>query len=203
MVINGDFAPVVTIKPRPAPASRTASGLTLKVGTLDPLTIKSRQQMAEIAVRLTQAGAGFYAPMIRAAMAGDLRFAIVPPSGQIPLRLLEEDVADRRPLVVILSADGNDAAGPDAFPQARRMLRWARALMIHAAGGQPEHYAAAVCASIALRRFLLVETDTAHEAEWCALAARLAPHTPMLRITTRPGTPPHPSILPQPGETVQ
>ncbi|MBX6747469.1 MAG: hypothetical protein IRY87_36020 [Acetobacteraceae bacterium] len=169
---------------------------------MEPLTLKTRAQMAEVAVRLEQAGAGHHVPLIRAAMAGALRFAVISPGSALPLRLLDM-ARDSRPLAVILADDGDKPTGPDGFPQARRLLRWAASIFIHATGGQPIHYAAAAQVTMLVRRFLLIETNTAHEAEWCDLRRAVAPRTPGVVLTVPPGAPPHPHLAVPAGEVVQ
>ena len=181
---------------------RTASWLLSGVRTLTPFPFKTREQMADLAVRLTQAGAHHQVPLIRAAMAGKLRFAFILPGTRLPLRLLDA-ATDPRPFAVILAGDGPNSAGPQDFPQARRLLRWAGGIILHATGGLPEHYALAAGATMVLRRLVLVETCTARESEWCDLAVSLAAYTPTLRITVRPSAPPHPSFTMPVGEWLQ
>jgi hypothetical protein len=166
--------------PHSAPLAGKDPDLDLEVGTLDSLTIKTRARMADMAVRLTQAGAGHHMPLIRAAMAGVLRFPVVPPGGRMPLRLLEL-AQDRHPLTVLLADDGDAPPGPAGLPQTTRLLRWARAIMLHTAGGEPKRHATAAQATVLTGRLVLAETDTAHEAD--ELAARVAPCTATLRIT--------------------
>ncbi|MDI3307831.1 MAG: hypothetical protein QJR07_12085 [Acetobacteraceae bacterium] len=120
----------------------------------------------------------------------------------MPGRLLDT-ARDRRPFAVILADDGDNPTGPDGFPQARRLMRWAASIFIHATGGQPIHYAAAAQATVLMRRFLLIETDTAHEAEWCALRRAVAPRTPCVVLTVPPGAAPHPHLAVPAGGVVQ
>jgi hypothetical protein len=181
---------------------RTASWLLLELGPLTPFNCKTRGQMADLAVRLTQAGAEHQVPLVRAAMAGRLRLAFITPGARLPLRLLKA-ATDPRPFAVILAGDGPELVGPEAFPQARQLLRWAGGIILHATGGLPEHYALAAGATVLHRRLVLVETCTAREAEWCNLAAIFAPSTPTLRITVRPSRSPHPSFTLPAGKVLQ
>jgi hypothetical protein len=158
--------------------------------------------MAEAITRLTQAGYGFQAPLFRAAMDGDIRLCFVAAGQRMPLRLLDM-TRDRRPLAVILADDGPAPAGPDGFPQTRRLMCWASFCMIHAAGGEPWHYAAAAEMARGGRRVLLVETSTAHQAAWVEVKNRTARHTPVLVLAVRPGTPPHPFLGVPAGVVVQ
>ncbi|MDI3309538.1 MAG: hypothetical protein QJR07_20900, partial [Acetobacteraceae bacterium] len=74
---------------------------------MEPFTIKTRAHMAEMVMRLQQAGAAHHVPLLRAAMAGALRFAARNPA---PLVLRNETVPQRLPpggLVVL--RDGETA----------------------------------------------------------------------------------------------
>ena len=169
---------------------------------MEPFTIKTRAHMAEMVMRLQQAGAAHHVPMIRAAMAGTLRFAVIFPGSALPLRLLDM-ARERRPLAVILADDGDKPTGPDGFPQARRLLRWATSIFIHATGGQPIHYAVAAQATVLVRRVLLIETGIAHQDAWCDLRRAVAPRTPGVVLTVPPGAAPHPHLAVPAGEAVQ
>ncbi|MBX6740423.1 MAG: hypothetical protein IRY87_00065 [Acetobacteraceae bacterium] len=168
---------------------------------MDPINIKTRAQMAEMVMRLEQAGASRHVPLVRAAMAGALRFAFVSPGDILPLRLLDME-QDRRPFAVILADDGAVSTGSDGFPQARRLLRWAASILIHAAGGEPWHYEAVARATVLARRFLLMETNTAHQTAWHTLRMAVALRTPGSLIEVRPGDV-HPRLTVPAGETVQ
>lgn len=159
--------------------------------------IKRAAQMAELAVKLQQAGVGWHVPLLRAAMLGDLRFAMVSPGGRVPLRILDMN-RDRRPLVVLLNGDGGGPAEPDAFPQTRRLLRWARFVMLHGAGGEAFHYECAAEAARQTGQVLVAETTAAALPAWVALKLATAPRTPGLVIEPRG---PHP-INTAPAEAV-
>ena len=169
---------------------------------MTPFTCKTPAQLADLAVKLRQAGADHQVPLIHAAMAGKIRVAFIPPGSRLPLQLLKA-ATDPRPFAVILAGDGPDPVGPSAFPQARRLLRWAGGIIVHVTGGLPEHYALAAGATVLLHRLVLVETNAACEAAWCDLVANLAPSTPTLRITVRPGAPQHPTFIRAAGEVLQ
>ena len=163
---------------------------------------KTQAQMAKAVVRLQQAGACYHIPLVRAAGAGALRFAIVAPGGRLRLDLLDMQ-RDRRPLAVILGDDGLAPTGPDGFPQARRLMRWAASIVIHAAAGQPEQYAAVAVATTICRRLVLVECSTAHQADWMALRQNVAPGKPGLLIKVPDGQPPHPQWQVPAGSVMQ
>ena len=55
--------------------------------------------------------------------------------------------AARRPAVVLIGDDDDTPSGPAGFKTAQRLLAWAHHVVIHGAGGDPEHYRAAVIAA--------------------------------------------------------
>jgi len=161
------------------------------------------ERFAEAIVRLQQAGDTWHVPLFRAAMVGAIGFAIVAPGERIPARLLK---FDRRPLVLVLGADGGingaEQAGPDRFPGAWRAFTWARRIMLHGTGGEATHYGVAVAAATKTGRCLIVETDTARLPEWEALSKRHAARTPTLVVRTRPGAV-HPLMTAPAGTVMQ
>jgi hypothetical protein len=85
--------------------------------------------------------------------------------------------------VAILADDDHCASGPHGFPAARRLVRyWARAVMLHSAAGEPEHYRLALAGALHCRRLLLIETDTAHRDVWLALLLRRKSPLPLLAV---------------------
>lgn len=164
--------------------------------------LKNPVRMADLAVRIAQGGDTWHAPLIRACMAGDLRLIMIPPSVRMPLAPLDP-TRDRRPLVVILAGDGPEPAGPGDFPQALRLFRWARFVIVHGTGGQAFHYQAAVEAARLTGRVVIAETGNDYLKDWCAFRIVNAPRTPGLIITTPPGQPPHPMMGAPAGATVQ
>ena len=116
--------------------------------TAGVIRLSTPGQMAEASVWLRQAGDDHHAPLFQAAMREELRFAFVFPDGRFPKHLL---CGDRLPCALVLCDDDVVSLGPSRFPQARRLLRWARRIVVHAAGEKSEHYALAVEATVGLR----------------------------------------------------
>jgi hypothetical protein len=57
-------------------------------------------------------------------------------------------------------------------------LYWAKAGLVHATAADVASYSAAICMTLAHCRFVLIDTDMAHAAEWSpALVARRIPCT--------------------------
>lgn len=101
------------------------------------------------------------------------------------------------PAVVVIQDDDHANTGPAGFPAARKALRWARGLVIHASAGEPWHYEAAAALAEELRAVVLVETGTAHAEAWADLARRAAIPRRHIGFTLLPRSGPHP-ILPGP-----
>lgn len=168
--------------------------------TAGVLRLTTQGQMAAAAVRLRQAGADHHAPLFQAAMRGELRFAFILPGGRFPKRLLR---GDRLPLALVLADDADVSHGPSRFPDARRLARWARAVLLHATGGRPEHYEAVVAATLLRGRVLVVETASGErENEWLALLKSAAPLTPRLHLKPPPGGT-HPAFAAPAGTVLQ
>ena len=155
------------------------------------LRLKTPQQMAEAVVYLSRSGFGHHVPLLRAAMAGTHRICFVPPGFTMPLNLLDM-TQDRRPLIVVLQDDGPNPTGPSGFAQARRLLKWAASVLVHACGAEPYHYTGAVVMAGVKERLVLVETCTAQQAAWLALKDAVAPRTPGVVLAVRPGDLAHP-----------
>lgn len=153
------------------------------------LPLTDGTKIDDLISRLFAAGETHALPLLRAAREGVLALAMVPPGYRVPNRLMNEH---DRPLVVWLAGDVDPDPGPDGFPQATRLFRWARAALIHGAGGLPWHYDWVASTAIHARRVLLVETGSARLPEWMALRQRFAPDLPGMSIQVPEGLPPHP-----------
>ncbi|WP_237214206.1 hypothetical protein [Falsiroseomonas oryziterrae] len=154
-------------------------------------TLSKAEQISRLIGVAHQAGELHEAVWLAAVQRGEIAAAAVEPGGRIPLRVLDTQPG-QRPLLILLRGDGVTPVGPDGFPQARRILRWARAIILHGAGAEPQHYATAVASAMATGRAVIVETTTAHLPAWRAVRDRVAANTPTLQIETRPGEPAHP-----------
>ncbi len=164
------------------------------------IRIKEPAQMAEAMVFLNRAGDAHHGPFFRMAASGEMSFALVPPNAKLPMRVL---AGGKRPCAVVLCDDDLVACGPSRFPQARKLFGWARAIVLHAAGGLAEHYEAAAGVTVACGRLVMVETASGErELQWLALIEAVAPRTRRLHITPPPGTA-HPAFIVPPGTTVQ
>lgn len=90
------------------------------------------------------------------------------------------------PAVVVLGDDDYRTSGPSGWPAADKALSWAKAAVIHAAGGRPEHYAAAVADAQRFGRLVLIETADVAADDWI-LAAKEAGIVNLGAIRVPPG----------------
>jgi len=75
----------------------------------------------------------------------------------------------RRPTVALIGDDPGapgGMGGPQAWRCATKLSRWAHAVIVHAAGGQPEHYAEATRAALCVGRVAMIETTMTHARAW-------------------------------------
>ena len=144
----------------------------------------SRTAIAEAIIWHEAAGEAFRNELLRPAAAGLLAVATVMDGAPIASRILK----GRRPLVVVVAAEDHPAAiGPDGWLQGRKLLRWADAVVAHAAGGRAEDYAEIADAAIHFGRLLLLEIEHRHMQAWGALIERELPRIAVLRIVPREG----------------
>lgn len=148
-----------------------------------PVRLTSREGMADLVMRFEQAGAGHLVPLVRAASAGALCFTLTTKGDPVEERFLNLP----QPTVVVLGADHAGAFGPEGWPQATGLLRWAHRAVIHAAAGQPEHYALIAQAAVRFRRVLVIECEGNQAGSWRELAQEVAPKLPVLNILPKPG----------------
>jgi hypothetical protein len=130
------------------------------IGTNNPRAISA------IMAAQAMAGYGFRNPIYRAALAGDAALVELTPGARIPREVLWRDA----PTIVVAGDDAGRSHGPGDFPDANRLMKWARRVMIHAMGGEAAHYQLAADAARNHGRVLLIETRTANEIAWEEMA---------------------------------
>ena len=147
---------------------------------------------------LCLSGVAHSLPLFEAVDRDKIAMALLRPDQPPPLRKLDET---NRPAVLVVGDDNNGTRhGPDGWPSAHRLMRWAGATMIHGAAGLPEHYEAAVLGAIQHRRLVLIETASWRVDAWSAMAKRFMPPFRILQIRPDVGVL-HPT-MPE-SETVQ
>jgi hypothetical protein len=128
------------------------------IGADGILSISNRDVIDDMIVRTQQAGEEFRLPLMRAARDARLNLVMVHGGDRVSKAALHF----RRPTVIVLLDDLPTATGPDRWPQARKLLRWAHRAMFHASGGERQHYAAIAKAAEETGRALLVEMEFRH-----------------------------------------
>jgi len=138
---------------------------------------------ADIARAIGQAelaGAGFYVPLLRRVMQGEVnacwpqRDTVQPPFYRLS--------KSGRPLVVIVGDDDYKPAGPGTWACADKLRAWAAFAVLHGTGGKPEHYAMAAEMAMQVRRLLLIETTSAAAQDWAAFLHERSPKLPFMGV---------------------
>ena len=100
----------------------------------------------------------------------------------------------RLPAVLLLGDDDHaEQAGPDTWPIAPRVLRWARFVLIHGGAGRPEHYEYAINLAGTFRRLAMIECSSGNVGAWRQAAERWAVNAAGQVMQPPPGFP-HPSL---------
>ena len=142
-----------------------------------------------MAIRASMANShGFMGPLAVPAEADLIDLVgIADPETPFPRQLKHS----RRPTVVLLGDDPglpDGMGGPDAWRCTEKLRRWVRAVLVHGAGGEAEHYAECVRAARKVGRVALIETTSRHAQAW---ARRLACPRTLLIL---PSMGPHPLV---------
>jgi hypothetical protein len=157
----------------------------------------SRDVIAENIAQQEAGGEGFRVPLFRAAQAGLLAVATVIGGEPVISWILKR----QKPTAVVLLDDQPSATGPDAWPQARKLARWAHLVALHATGGQVEHYAHFAQHAVRHGRLLIVEIELRHLDAWRDLIRLERKPSEILCLTPRPGGQ-HPVSPAQAGECI-
>lgn len=140
-------------------------------------------QLAEVIVRMEQAGEGYRLPLIRAAATGRLEVVLAIHGQPVPACHLKQTM----PTIVILADDHPASTGPAPWRQVRRLLRWAQVVVLHATGGAKEHFEMLTETTELTGRVLLIEMQYCHHAAWLTLVQPYMPRLKVLSIVPPPG----------------
>jgi hypothetical protein len=121
-------------------------------------------RMIEIAAQLGP----WTMPVLDALRAGQITLALLRRDQRAPLDTMRRSAL---PVLAWIGDDDELSCGPDGWRPALPAAHWARAAMIHAAGGEAHHYAHLAAGTILTGRMLLVETSSRHAAAWQTLLA--------------------------------
>lgn len=158
----------------PSPATQSGPAIVLSARNASP------EGVARAITLQQQSGEGFRIPLFRAVPTDEIAFTMLGTGQAPPLSRLDDTL---RPAIIVLTDDDDSTrTGPDGWPHASRIMRWARNAMLHAAGGLPEHYDLAVSMAKVCRRLVLVEACTAQVNAWTVLALRTMTPGRILRV---------------------
>jgi hypothetical protein len=136
---------------------------------IDLLKAPDIVKVAERVIELTATITPWRMPLILAAFAEcTLNLAEVPrgvAKGELAT-LLACMQRKKNPNVVLIGDDDLQSSGPAGFDGVEKLVKWARAIILHAAGGEVEHYQEAVKAAAIRRRVLFIETSAAQQGAW-------------------------------------
>ena len=149
-------------------------------------------ELDDAIARASQLGMAHQVPLLRALRLGIVSAAFVSRAASA----IDLNRFGNRPAVVVLQDDDFQASGPAGFPVARKALRWGRAFMLHAAGGEPQHYAALVEAALSLRRVVLIETSADRAEGWFTFAKQATAPRPPRGLVIWPRGNVHPVVPP-------
>lgn len=128
-----------------------------------PFQVTQRDQFDRLIAHAATMGFPGAVELLRSARAGEIDLVQIERAAAAPIRLMEKST---RPVVCVIGDDDDASTGPAGWHATRRLLWWAKAAMVHATGADAESYQVAIAMALASRRFLLIETDTAHMREW-------------------------------------
>ena len=157
------------------------------------LHIDKRSDIPRAIAAMQQAGAGHRVPLLQALYRG--RIALLEAQRNSSSKLFKcWTAAACMPAAALIGDDDHaNLDGPDTWPVAQRMFRWARFVLIHGGGGRPEHYEHAVQLTEACGRLVMVECSSANVEAWRDAAARWAANAQGEVMQPPPGLP-HPSL---------
>ena len=154
--------------------------------------VRDWNDLAAAIVASAQAGAIGQAHLLRALLHGRIAYLpLMPDTSSRTFKMFAHSVSDRPAVALIGDDDGMDR-GPAGWTQAARAVRWARAILLHAAGAEIAHYEGAVEAAEIVRRVTVIECGPATLPAWTALALAVPHHPSTLIICPRGGVHPIP-----------
>ena len=162
-----------------------------RVDTFDDL--KKAIQLAE------RAGAIGQAHLMRGLHQGRIAYLpLLPDTSTTTLKTFIRSTC-RRPAVLAIGDDDHLERGPGGWPLAARAIAWARAIMVHGAAAELDHYEAVLLSAERVGRCLIIECSTTTLPAWIARVSSAKNRPPTLVIEPREG--PHP--LPVAREALQ
>ena len=158
------------------------------------LDINSREDLLRAIVIMQQSEDGRHrVPLLRALYTGRIQYfeALRSRSGQTKRFL----AIASKPAVILIGDDDDAPTGPAGWSVAERALGWANYVILHGAGGEAEHYEAAVRLAEQFGRVAIIESTSARLDEWKAATRRWARRAYGVLVVECPGKP-HPAPSP-------
>jgi hypothetical protein len=149
--------------------------------------------LATAIVQAQQVGAIGTAHLMRALAAGRIAFLPVLPDMSATKFKAFARATSHRPAIVLIGDDDGFDRGPDGWTLAHRAVRWARSVLLHAAGAELFHYEGAIEAAQIVGRVLVIECGTATLDAWAALVGAAPCRPATLVIWPREGV--HPVLV--------
>ncbi len=160
------------------------SALTIRIDTLED---------ARRAIDLySRTGFDFRIPLIQGVLDGRIAHDEVQRPGSARRLKAFLALTARRPTLILVGDDDDAPTGPDGWPTARRLMRWARVVVLHGTGAERWHYETSVNTAELCGRLLMVETSSAMLPAWMAATKRWAPAAGVQVLRVPEGLPPHP-----------
>ena len=140
-------------------------------GRAKPITSKLARckatDLARAIVAAEQAGQPGVAALLREVAAGRIAlFSVDSRNGVFDANQLN---GCKLPVVAVVGDDDYRSTGPAGWKYAATIASWARCGVIHAAGATAGTYGEAIRGALVHGRAVLVETNSAHAADWAAM----------------------------------
>ncbi len=157
------------------------------------LRIEAWSDIPAVIAKMQVAGAGHRVPLLQALYRGQI--AHLEMHRHSSARLFKQWAAmSRLPALALLGDDDHSPLdGPDTWPLAPRVLRWARFVVVHGGAGRPEHYEHVLALTAVYRRVVMIECSSNNISAWQAAAERWAVGAQGVTMQPPPGCP-HPSL---------
>ena len=156
---------------------------------MSAVTLDRPEQIDRLIAHLIANGVAHQAELYRAVRQGRLGVVQLDRHAAAPMGMLKRA---KVPCIVLIGDDDYQSCGSTGWASIPRLLRWASGAMIHGTGGDVSSYQAAITMALACRKFLLIETDSAHLQEWGDALLGASPPVPFVGL--RPSNGVHPVV---------
>lgn len=134
--------------------------------------IEQWEQIPAAISRMHAAGADHRVPVLQALYRGEIAHLELERSGSVGTFKHWERAIQLPGLLLIGDDDHTAADGPDGWPIAQRVLRWARFVLIHGGPGDASHYRHTVHLTRSYARLVMIECSSANVLAWQKAATK-------------------------------